>query len=333
MKAKLFLAVQAAWYRGAPWLWLLVPLAWCYRAATASRRVLYSTGVLPVYRASCPVAVVGNLCVGGTGKTPTVLALVEALAQRGIRAGVVSRGYGRRNGAALHRLGALSTVAECGDEMLMVFQRTGAPCAVAGRRALAVAALADSGEVDIILSDDGLQHYALARDYEIILYDAQAGFGNGRCLPAGPLREPRQRLRTADVVLSRGEQPAADAIALVPECLVNVCTGEHRPLAAHGLDSEVVAIAGVGQPGLFFQQLAGLGFRAREHRFPDHHMYTATDLAIAKGQPLIMTEKDAVKCRPLKPGNAWYLKTNAVVPPSVINAVAALVATSCTAPE
>ncbi len=324
--------LHSAWYRGASWLVLLVPLAWVYRACVALRRWLYRLAVLPVYRAGVPVVVVGNLTVGGSGKTPTVIALAQALSRRGLRPGIVARGYGATQRVTAHRLDASSTVADSGDEMMMVYESTGFPCAVAPRRSEAVQLLEASGEVDIVLADDGLQHYGLARDFEIVLYDADAAFGNGRCLPAGPLREPLSRLREVDCVLSRTAQPSDESVALVPRALIHLRTSEQYVLDGPDLPEtitqkisrEIVAVAGVGQPALFFRQLRDLGFVVEERAFPDHHIFSEADLAVAPDQSIIMTAKDAVKCRTLAGADTWYLAVDAVLPLSVVERVAAL---------
>lgn len=322
--SKLKTRLQGAWYSGAWWLYLLVPLEWLYRGLVALRRCWYVRCGLGVQRACVPVVVVGNISAGGTGKTPAVLALVEALAARNIRAGVVSRGYGGKAPSYPYRVNARSTPDECGDEPLVIHQRTGVPCVVDPRRTRAVKMLEATGEVDIVLSDDGLSHYAMARDFEIVLYDEQAGFGNGRCLPAGPLREPVSRLGSADVVLARSQNASVSTLAIVPEVLVNLHTQERRALDAHGLGVSVVALAGIALPGLFFSQLEQLGFHIAPVLFPDHHVYTARDFAGLGDLPVIMTEKDAVKCRALAPENSWYLKTHARLPEQVVDQVAAL---------
>ncbi|MFV0277098.1 MAG: tetraacyldisaccharide 4'-kinase, partial [Parahaliea sp.] len=196
--------LQRDWYQGAAWLWLLRPLEALYRGLGALRRWLYRRRLLSSYRASVPVVVVGNITIGGTGKTPVVIALVEALRAAGARPGVVSRGYGGRAPHYPLVLVAGVSAAEAGDEPLLIFQRSGVPCAVAPDRPAAVRALEGGDGVDIIISDDGLQHYALGRDCEIAVLDSERGTGNGFCLPAGPLREPVSRLAAVDYVLYRG---------------------------------------------------------------------------------------------------------------------------------
>jgi len=314
----------SAWYRGSRWLWLLRPLELLFRAVTGLRRYLYQCGLLAVYSAPVPVVVVGNISVGGTGKTPVVIALVQNLQQRGIRVGVVSRGYGASGVAFPCHVAAGSTAVQCGDEPLLIARRTGCPCVVAPKRAQAVRALLAAAPVDVIISDDGLQHYALARDLEIALIDERRGTGNGYCLPAGPLREPVERLQAVDFVLCRGGADPATAVHYIPDCLVNLDSGEQRPPHPAALARNVHAIAGLGQPEQFFASLEALGFEPQAHAFADHHMYSSADFADLQGKPIIMTEKDAVKCSGLAGADAWYLKISAQLPQAVTTAVAAL---------
>jgi len=316
--------LEKAWYSGARWLWLLRPVEAVFRILAAARRKLYHHHLLPVYRPPVPVIVVGNITAGGTGKTPVVIALVECLQQCGLRPGVVSRGYGARISGSAFRVEADSHADQCGDEPLLIRRRTGCPCVVAPRRAQAVQALLAGGDVDIVISDDGLQHYALARDLEIALIDAQRGTGNGFCLPAGPLREPLCRLEQVDFVLYRGSMEPRSGVRYALDCLVNLESGEVRPATPAALASEVVAVAGIGQPDQFMDTLVALGFAPARHCFADHHSYTAADFAGLMHQPIIMTEKDAVKCAGLAGSNAWYLKISAQLPAAVTAAVVAL---------
>ena len=314
-----------AWYRGARWLWVLRPLECLFRGVTALRRQLYRTGVLASYRAEKPVVIVGNITVGGSGKTPVVIALVEALDALGIRAGVVSRGYGASAGQFPHVVTDLSTSADCGDEPLLIYRRTACPCVVAPSRTAAVRVLLGQFAVDVVISDDGMQHYALDRDLEIAVLDADARCGNGFCLPAGPLREPVSRLDSVDFVLYRGGEGMADSVHYEQLSLVHVRTGEQRPLQADSLSPRVYALAGIGQPGQFFESLTALGFSLERRIFPDHHAYVARDFTGLDDRPIIMTEKDAVKCGEFAGDNAWFVKIRAQLPDAVPRAVAALV--------
>ncbi len=321
-------ALVRAWYSGAVWLWLLRPLELLYRLLTGLRRYAYRAGFLPRYRAPVPVVIVGNITVGGTGKTPVVIALVEALQARGLHPGVVSRGYGAAAAAVFpHRVGAGSRAADCGDEPLLIYQRTGAPCVVAPDRPAAVRALLAQEPVDLVLCDDGLQHYALDRDFEIALLDGERGLGNSFCLPAGPLRESAGRLREVDWVLHRGGSDPQTAVSYRNDGLVQLLpdTGAAPPepgRAVHG-------VAGIGQPAQFFTTLESMGYRVAAHRFADHHAFVADDFADLGDRPVIMTEKDAVKCRDFARcgqlgTQLWYLKISAVLPPALVDRIVAL---------
>ena len=314
-----------AWYRGAWWLWLLRPLELVFRTVAALRRALYQNGLLPSYRCPVPVVVIGNITVGGTGKTPAVIALVESLQARGIRVGVVSRGYGARELQAAYRVTDDSHVYQCGDEPLLIQRRTGCPCVVAPSRADAVRTLLADTAVDIIVSDDGLQHYALQRDLEIALLDAERGIGNGFCLPAGPLREPASRLKTVDHVLYRGSGDESNGLQYRQVALVHLSSGKECAVSPSIIGNKVHAIAGIGQPEQFFTGLERQGFKLQRHPLGDHHDYRVADFEGLADKPLIMTEKDAVKCASIAGDNAWYLKIDAQLPRSVTESVAMLV--------
>lgn len=320
-------ALERAWYSGAWWLWLLRPLEMVFRSVAVLRRQLYQRRLLGRYRPERPVIIVGNITVGGTGKTPVVVALVEALRERGIAAGVVSRGYGATAGQFPHTVNDASTAEDCGDEPLLIYRRARCPCVVAPSRASAVRVLLQEFKVDVVISDDGLQHYALARDLEIAVLDARAGVGNGFCLPAGPLREPASRLQSVDFVLYRGSADPASGVRYEQDSLVNLVTGERRPVSPEAVGRSIYAVAGIGQPLHFFDALAEQGFRVDSYAFSDHYRYTAADFSALQDRPIIMTEKDAVKCRDLAGDNAWYLEISARLPPEVPLAAEAVVQT------
>ena len=313
-----------AWYNGAWWLWLLHPLQWLFRVIAALRRSAYRRGLLAIYRPPVPVVVVGNIAVGGTGKTPVVVALVESLQQQGITAGVVSRGYGASQHAMPHVVGEHSEATDCGDEALLIYQRTACPCVVAASRSAAVRVLLENYQVDLIISDDGLQHYALARDLEIVMYDADSAFGNGLCLPAGPLREPLARLSSVDFVLARGSDDPVSGVTYRQDKLVNLASEEERAVSTDSIGSSVFAVAGLARPALFLAALGQLGFEVQARLYPDHHPYSAADFSGLQEKPIIMTEKDAVKCRGLVGADAWYLQVSAILPQAVVQAVVAL---------
>jgi len=324
-------ALVNAWYRGAWWLWLLRPLEGLFRLLAAVRLGLYRIAILPAYRSPVPVVVVGGITVGGAGKTPVVIALVQALQDRGVRVGVVSRGYGASDASDAsgpYRVGDDSEAWQCGDEPLLIYRRAGCPVMVAARRALAAEALVNTGAVDLIISDDGLQHYAMARDMEIAVLDAALAVGNGFCLPAGPLREPPGRLRSVDYLLYRGGRDAATAVSYLPVELVNLATGETRAFNPAVFDSPVYAVAGIAHPQPFFASLRAAGFAIRSRAFPDHHPYRVEDFTALQDLPIIMTEKDAVKCASFAGQQAWYLRMEAQLPPALVTKVAALAAQS-----
>jgi len=313
--------LQSAWARRAPWLHLLRPLAWLYRLGGVLHALPYRLGWRRPWRAPCPVVVVGNITVGGSGKTPVVLALAQALVLGGHRVGIVSRGYGgvRRQDPLV--VAVDSDPAEVGDEPLLLARRSGCTVVVGRDRVAAVRLLLMHAPVDIVLSDDGLQHPRLARDLEIVVVDARRGLDNGWCLPAGPLREPASRLRSADYVLVRGGE-GPDAVRYRWSRLLPVAGGEAVPLS--GLSGEIQAVAGIGQPDQFFDQLRSQGLQVVAHAFPDHHRFTAADLARLPAGPVVMTEKDALKCRAFAPSHCWYVELQAEIPVAVINAAVAL---------
>jgi tetraacyldisaccharide 4'-kinase len=253
-----------------------------------------------------PVIVIGNLSVGGTGKTPLVVYLAGVLEEAGWRVGVVSRGYG---GSAAHAQEVLaqSQAAVVGDEALLIARNSSAKVWVGKRRPQAVAQLLERYPCDVVLSDDGLQHYALQRDVEIVVIDGARGFGNGWLLPAGPLREARSRLRQAQmVVVNGGTEGTGFAFQLHIEQAVNLADGEIRRLGDFR-DTRVHAVGGIGNPARFFAQLRSLGIDCVEHPFPDHHRFREADLAFADGLPVLMTEKDAVKCAGFGDPRLWYV--------------------------
>ena len=317
-------AMVDAWYNGAWWLWLLRPLEFFFRSVACVRRTFYRVGLFKRYLPETPLVIVGNITVGGTGKTPIVLALVEYLQSIGLNPGVVSRGYGATGTTFPHKVGDKSTAADCGDEALLVFLRTGCPCVVAPKRIDAVKALLKSAPVDLIISDDGLQHYALDRHMEIAVLDADRRVGNGFCLPAGPLREPQSRLKEVDYVLYRGSTDPIQGVTYTPMSLVNIATGNECAVSPGSMATEVYAVAGIGQPQQFFDSLLEAGFNIEPQTFSDHHLFIAKDFSKLSGKPIIMTEKDAVKCKHFADKSFWYLKIQAQLPDALLRSVAAL---------
>jgi tetraacyldisaccharide 4'-kinase len=309
--------LQAIWYGSSPPPWPLRALSRLFGLIVWLRRAAYRRGVFRSRRLSKPVIVVGNLTVGGSGKTPLVIWLAQRLSERGLRPGVVLRGYG--GSAVAGRVPQLvapdSDAAVVGDEALLLRLRTGVPVAIARDRVGAAHLLVAAG-VEVIIADDGLQHLRLARDFEIAVIDAARGLGNGHLLPAGPLREPPERLSTVDAIVTNGEAGAPARVVGVKAAFAMRLTGDWlrtladtgEPVALSSLAGKRVhAIAGIGNPQRFFAQLAAAGIDVVAHAFPDHHRYRATDLEFDDDLPLLMTEKDAVKCRPFAAANRWYL--------------------------
>lgn len=304
-----------AWYTGHPALGLLRPLEWLYRRVVRNKRARFLAGEGDIYRASVPVLVVGNVTVGGTGKTPMILWLIEHCRSRGLRVGVVSRGYGAKPPSLPWRVRVGQSASEAGDEPLLIVQRSGVALMIDPDRSRAVRALLDAEPLDLILSDDGLQHYRLARDLELVLIDAVRGLGNRRCLPAGPLREPMERLSSVDAVLYNGaasDRSDGFAFVLKPTTLVNLRSGERLPLDHFPAGQALHAVAGIGNPQRFFNTLEALHWRPVHHAFADHAVYSAQALTFTPSLPLIMTEKDAVKCRAFAAEDWWYLAVDAV---------------------
>ena len=325
-------AVVRGWYGDAPWLALLAPFSRVYQAVVKRRRFRYLSGRAARWRAPVPVVVVGNITVGGTGKTPFVVWLADWLRQRGFRPGIVSRGYrGRREVDALD-VYADTDALSAGDEAPLLAARTGCPVVVATDRVEAVRKLLGANDCDVVISDDGLQHYALSRDIEIVVVDGDRRFGNGRCLPAGPLREPIARLDEVDFIVANGGS-SGDArewtMSIEPRAFVNLRSGERLNPEAFAAEPalRVHALAGIGNPKRFFDTLAALGMDVDPRPLDDHHRFVPGDLAFADAWPIVVTEKDAVKIRALPEGDVpqqlWYLEIDATLSPEAERALAA----------
>lgn len=310
-------AIEQLWYGGHPLGRLLIPLAWLYRIIIRCRRLCYQTGLLAVRRVGAPVIVVGNITAGGAGKTPLVIWLAEYLGGQGFRPGIVSRGYGGRPAKTPQQVRADSAPAVVGDEPVLLAGRIKCPVAVAIRRPRAARELVARYGCDLIISDDGLQHYALGRDIEIAVIDGERRFGNGRCLPAGPLREPRGRLKSVDLVVSkqRAGRHEYKMEYRYGELVSLLDPDKKRPLAELA-GKQAHAVAGIAEPSGFFSCLQRHGIDIIRHEFPDHHPYGAADLAFNDERAVLMTEKDAVKCRAFATRQFWYLPIKAELPDS-----------------
>lgn len=309
--------LEQAWYRDKPgWLGLAAPLEHLFRRLAQRRRQQLQP---EAWQAPVPVLVVGNISLGGTGKTPLTQALVRWLQAQGWRVGIVSRGYGGQGPFPLWVTAQTQAMA-AGDEPCLLARSLKCPLVVSPQRVEAVKLLLAQAEVDIIVADDGLQHYRLGRQLEIAVIDGSRGLGNGHCLPVGPLREPAQRLAEVDFCVVNGPlaKPLPIAVPywpmqLQPGELQSVGGQERQPLAALQGQS-VYAMAGIGHPQRFFATLEAAGLKPIPLAKPDHYAYQPHDLQPYQDLPLLMTSKDAVKCQAFAPANAWYLPVEAQLP-------------------
>ncbi|MCY3688888.1 MAG: tetraacyldisaccharide 4'-kinase [Gammaproteobacteria bacterium] len=323
--------LERAWYEERPWLYLLWPLSMLFRAVAAYRRRRHSAGASRLGKQ--PVIVIGNITIGGTGKTALLIALARELKQRGMSPGIISRGYGATAANYPLAVEADSDPDECGDEPVLIAASTECPVVVDPDRPAALAHLLVEHKVNVVLSDDGLQHYRLHRDIEIAVIDGARMFGNGLLLPAGPLREPRQRLHEVDFVIINGE--AADALELpIPQyeaameahSLVNLATSEERSFtgAPFHVGNTLQLVSGIGNPERFYALMESLPYPLARIEFPDHHKFSEEDFAgerIDAHQPIVMTEKDAVKCRRFASANFWALRAEMKLPPEFVKAL------------
>jgi tetraacyldisaccharide 4'-kinase len=311
--ARLRLRLRADWQKRGPMAWLLLPLGLAYGAVARLRHMLYGAGWLRAQHFPVPVVVVGNVTVGGSGKTPLVIGLVNHLVVEGYRPGVVSRGY---RGAAKtwpQHVNPSSDAADIGDEPVIIARRTQCPVVVDPDRCRAVTQLLEEFQCDVVVSDDGLQHHRLGRCLEILVVDGIRRFGNGFCLPAGPLRESATRVNSVDLVVCNGGQPQNGeyGMRLLPGSLTRVSDLSIQADPELFADQKLHAVAGIGHPDRFFHDLQRLGLAAHEHPFPDHHPFMASDFEFGDDLPIIMTEKDAVKCKVFADSRMWFVPVTA----------------------
>ena len=307
---------QSVWKNRNPIALLLWPISLVYCAIASLRRLVYARGLVPVAQFSQPIIAVGNLTVGGTGKTPFTIWLANYLSEHGFNPGVVSRGYGRQDMSKSLMVNANSDPMEVGDEPLVIAKRTRVPVAVARNRSDAVRLLLEKTDCDIFVCDDALQHYSLAADLSIALIDAKSRFGNGYCLPAGPLREPRSRLNSVALKLVKGEGRGAEhSMRYQIAQVINVKDNKKKQTAEFLLGRKITAVAGVANPENFFDMLQDLDIEFTGISFPDHHKFTDKDfVSIDKSDvTLVMTEKDAVKCQKFARDNWWYVAIDTTV--------------------
>lgn len=316
MKNSLTRWFEDAWYKEMYISAWFMPLSMLYVDVIRFRRFLYRVGLKKSVRLPVPVIIVGNLTVGGTGKTPLVIWMAAFLKQHGYKPGIISRGYAGSNSQAAQTVTAKSDPSIVGDEPLLLARRCDCPVLIGADRPAAAKQLLAEHDCDIIISDDGLQHYALQRDIEIVVIDGERRFGNGYCLPVGPLREPPERVNSVDLVVVNSPKELLDG-EFAMQCqginLVNLQTLETKPLSEF-VGQACHALAGIGNPQRFFNQLKAAGLNCQTHALPDHHAFTAKDLQFKDAQTVIMTEKDAVKCSGFAQAHHWYLPVDAQLP-------------------
>ena len=322
MTAGLEHRVNRLWYGGSPFYRILLPVTWLFMAVVRVRRWAFKVSIFRSQRVEAPVIVVGNIAVGGTGKTPVTLWLAAALKEKGFRPAIVSRGYGGSPGDRPQVVDADSEPSVVGDEALLLAARGEFPVIVHPDRVAAANTAIDAG-ADVVVSDDGLQHYRLARDFEIAVVDGERGLGNGAMLPAGPLREPASRLADVDAVLVQEQRDTGAGIlrrttdrqplafSLQPTSVTRLDGSEARGIE-HFAGATVHAIAGIGHPERFFRLLESCAIRVNRHPLPDHATIEPGDIAFDDGLPVLMTQKDAVKCRWLDTSNCWYVVVDVV---------------------
>ena len=286
---------------------LLLPLSWLFRLVASSRNIIRKKNSLNVELKDLYIIVVGNLTVGGAGKTPLVSYLALRCRSENLKVGIIMRGYKRNDGTLIEVLSD-SAVETVGDEALMLKQQTACPVAIAVNRCEAAKYLNEKYNLDVIISDDGLQHYQLPRNLEIVVVDGEREFGNSRCLPAGPLREPVSRLKNTDLIVCNGENDNYEyQYHSTFDKVFSLADNTNSKALNFFCDTTVHALAGIGYPNRFFTMLEDAGLQIIMHPFPDHHRYNRSDLEFNDDLPILMTEKDAVKCRQFAKENTWFV--------------------------
>lgn len=320
-------SLNSAWQRNSAWLWLLLPFSWLFGVLSRRRRQRLQAQFQNQPFAA-PVVVVGNISVGGSGKTPLIISLVEALRARGYRPGVASRGYGGQSASYPLSVDDKSDVRLCGDEPLLIAMRCQCPVVVDPDRAAAVKHLIEKHDCNLVLSDDGMQHYAMHRDVEIAVIDGQRGLANRRLLPAGPLREPPERLNEVDLVAVNGRcaeelstRSPVYSFQLQPTTFTRLNSTEQIPVDEWSGPRSVHAVAGIGNPQRFAKTMRELDFEVDLHPQDDHAELQPADLSFADGSPVIITAKDAVKCRGFELDNVWVLNVEAELPEGFVAAI------------
>lgn len=302
--------------------YLLWPLSLVYGGFIVLRRKLYQLHLLKVNFLSVPVVVVGNITVGGTGKTPVVIALARFLKEKGWRPGIISRGYGGNTQHFPCLVHQNSNAREVGDEPILIARHTACPTIIDPNRSRGAKSLLKRSNCNVIISDDGLQHLSLGRNIEIVVVDGERRFGNNFCLPAGPLREPVSRLNSVDFVISKGTAQANEfKLSLIPDYFYQLIQTKNKQSADFFLGKKIYAVAGIGNPDQFFRTLRKMGLKIIEHPFPDHYLFKPRDFNYGDDAIVIMTEKDAVKCVGFVDARLWCLKTKTELDNNFLNAV------------
>lgn len=306
--------LQQAWYERNVLTQLLRPLSWIFIAVVSLRRFLYQYRIKKSTRLPVPVIIVGNITVGGTGKTPLVIWIANYLKMAGYKPGIISRGYAGKARSWPQQVRPDADPVMVGDEAVLIARHTACPMAVGPDRVAASQALLRYADIDVIISDDGLQHYALNRSIEIAVIDGIRRFGNGFCLPAGPLRELRSRLDTVDCRVTNGVAAQGEiSMKYQAETAINLISGEQRKISEFK-DQPVNVIAGIGNPDRFFNFIRASGIRANTRAFSDHHHFYPDDISFPEQEVVFMTEKDAVKCQRFARDNWWYIPVEAAMP-------------------
>jgi tetraacyldisaccharide 4'-kinase len=306
-------SIERGWYNGSLLNYLLAPLSLLFFVVAGLRKLSYQLGLSKSHKAKVPVIIVGNISVGGNGKTPFVIRLVQLLQSEGIKVGVISRGYGSKSEHYPAAVTEMNT-AKYGDEPVLIHKRTGCPIVVGSDRVQSCDHLVEQYGCDVIVSDDGMQHYRLKRDMEIAIVDGNREFGNGWLMPVGPLRELKSRLNTVDHIIYNGHRDHALSYQIKAGQPRSVLDG--KPIPDHLIKKVTVnAICGIGNPQRFKQTVTSMGYTIKSfHGFADHYHYQAEDFTAFADEVVLMTEKDAVKCQPFARPNWWYIPIDAELP-------------------
>ncbi|OGT42831.1 MAG: tetraacyldisaccharide 4'-kinase [Gammaproteobacteria bacterium RIFCSPHIGHO2_12_FULL_40_19] len=314
--------INHIWYQQNILKYFLYPFSLIYRFIIATRFFLYRIQFFKSYRINVPVIVVGNISVGGTGKTPLVILLVNALQKAGFQPGIITRGYSGKSKTWPQCVAEFSNPTMVGDEAVLIAKNTRLPVIAGSNRVNSARQLIRDFQCNIIISDDGLQHYALARDIEIAVIDSTRRLGNGFCLPAGPLREPKKRLKSVDFIVANGKAYADEyAMQFVIDDIVNIIDETKKITIAECENKKIIALAGIGNPERFFESLRMLGLAFTPIIFKDHHHFQKSDIVFENDEIIVMTEKDAVKCRSFADERHFYVRGHAVVDDQLISEI------------